>query len=133
MQSVTQGATTLAFIEDDVITFPSITSREYVSAENGVVVSTRVPLNLFNYSVGESITITGEIGMQLAGSGRKLRAVTEGVKVDDNEIASSFELEIALQQEMVYDDDDSINSANGVASRSLGMFGMAFAFAYTMW
>ena len=91
--------------------FPSITSREYVPIENGVVVATRVPMNLFNFAGGEYITITGEIDMKLAGSGRRLQSVS--ANNDESEIASLFQLEIALQQEMD-GDDEMINSANDV-------------------
>mmetsp|Transcript_27952 Transcript_27952/g.48296 ORF Transcript_27952/g.48296 Transcript_27952/m.48296 type:complete len:129 (-) Transcript_27952:237-623(-) len=123
-------------IEAVKVKVPSITSLEYVLEENGVIVSTRVPTNLFNYALGESITISGAMNMKLAdGSSRKLRAdiIVGGAKFDENKKAS-FELKVGLEDEMILEDETAVNSATGVASASkgVGMLVMIFASAYTM-
>jgi len=101
--TLTQGTTTLGIVEEGLVSFPSITAREYVPEENGVVISTRVPTNLFNFDVGETISVSGEVGMKLAGSGRRLHIdFYDANDVDEKE---SYELEVALQREMIYGED----------------------------
>lgn len=130
---ISQGATSLPVVENDTISFPSITSRQYVPAENGVAVSTRVPANLFDYSDGASISITGVIDMKLFGSGsgsrRRLRiSIVDDEKVG-GEIESPFELEVALQKGSVYveEEDHATSSATSIASRSLAALGVILA------
>ena len=68
------------------VEIPSITSREYVPGMNGVVVSTRVPSNLFSFGAGSSITIDGGVGMKFVDSGvfgRKLLATSNSAKKFD--------------------------------------------------
>jgi len=58
----------------DEVKTPSVTSREYIQAENGFVVSTRLPQNIFSFRAnGEPVTIRGSVELQFVGSGRKLR------------------------------------------------------------
>lgn len=128
---MSQGATSLSIIENSTVSYPSITSKEYVPAENGVVVSTRVPTNLFNYGAEEPISITGTTDVKLLGGDeRRLRAIA----THDDEIESSFELKVALQKEMVRGiEDSSTNSASPIASRGLAAFVVAFAFTSASW
>ncbi|KAL9186907.1 hypothetical protein ACHAXT_010627 [Thalassiosira profunda] len=132
-----QGATTLAVVKNDTIAFPSITSRAYVAAENGVSVSTRVPANLFDYSSGSSISISGVIDMKLAGgfsSRRRLKVSVGGDEDDGNDIESPYHLEVALQKATVYveEEDPTPNSANAVATAGLTIVGALLAVAQTM-
>ena len=136
IQTVTQDDETMTVIEDDKVVVASITSREYVPTSNVVVVSTRVPANLFTYAEGRSIVISGEVVMKLAdGNRRKLRTdiIVGDAEFDDNKKAP-FELMIGLQDEMFVEGESSVSSATGVASASkdVGMFVMVFASAYIM-
>ena len=135
-QNITQGDETMIVMESNNVKVPSITSIEYVPVKNGVLVSTFVPTNLFNYAVDEFITISGGMVMKLDdGSSRKLRADTTvgGAKFDENKKAA-FELKVGLQDEMVFEDGTAVNSATDVASASkdVGMLVVIFASAYTM-
>lgn len=132
--SATQGLSTLDVIENDAVSFPTITSRQYNANENGVMVSTWIPTNLFNFAAGEAISIAGVIEMKLAGSGRRLHDGTESTSGGgESEIASSFELEVALQtKEIVYDEDSSVNAATAISSKSIAILGMIFSLAITM-
>ena len=76
--------------------FPAFASMVYVPSKNGVVVSTRVPSNLFSYGADESITLTGVIIMKLAGSDHKLLAIASDTNLDKN---ASFQLKVNLAQE----------------------------------
>jgi len=121
---ITQGGTSLAVVENNTISFPSLTAREYNANENRVVVSTFIPSNLINYADGETLSISGEIEMQLVGSTRRLHTVDGDIDHDDDEIntqdiASNFELEISLQEKATYDEDSSNNSNNISISRGL--------------
>jgi len=130
---LTQGSTKLPVIENNVITVESITSRDYVPAENGVVVSMRVPVNMFVFGAGESISITGDIDMKLVGSGRRLQDDIDGIKVNDNGMTSSFELSVALQKSLVYNKEQLTSSAKvTVASNGLFMLGMMLAIAHML-
>ena len=123
----------MAVIGNHVVVFLSFTSREYVTSKSGVIVSTFMPTNLFDYNRPESVIgITGEIIMKLADSGRRLKADI-GAKFDATEEAS-FKVEVNLQREDVFGEENSMNSAASVA----GMKGfiapvMVLAWFYTMW
>ena len=123
----------MAVIGNHVVVFLSFTSREYVASKSGVVVSTFVPTNLFDYNRPESVIgITGEIIMKLADSGRRLKADI-GAKFDATEEAS-FKVEVNLQREDVFGEENSMNSAASVAS-SKGIIAPAMVLAWTnaMW
>ena len=126
----------MAVIENANVVFSSFTSMEYVSAKYGVVVSTRVPTNVFDYnSLGSVIGITGGLIMKLAGSGGSGRNLKTdiGAKLDTSEEAS-FEIEVTLQRELEFVGETSLNSAANVAS-SKGVIGpvMLLALANAMW
>ena len=120
-------------IDENRIQVPSITTRTYVPSINGVVVSTRVPSNIFDYSTGATINISGGLVMKFveAGGSRKLVA-TISAKSDENK--DSFKLEVVLQREMVSEEDVLFNSATFVATKVfVVLIGMVSALAYTMW
>ena len=120
-------------IDENRIQVPSITTRTYVPSINGVVVSTFVPSNIFDYSAGATIDISGCLVMKFveAGGSRKLVATTSA-KSDENK--DSFKLEVVLQREMVSEEDVLFNSATFVATKVfVVLIGMVSALAYTMW
>ena len=120
-------------IDENRIQVPSITTRTYVPSINGVVVSTRVPSNIFDYSTGATIDISGGLVMKFveAGGSRKLVATTSA-KSDENK--DSFKLEVVLQREMVSEEEVLFNSATFVATKVfVVLIGMVSALAYTMW
>ena len=124
----------MAVIEDDRVEFPSFTSREYVPAKNGVMVTTIVPTNVFDYNTpGSFIGIAGVLVMKLVdSSGRNLKTAI-GAKPDASDEAS-FEIEVTLQRELAFVGETSLNSAANVASRK-GVIGpvMLLAWANAMW
>ena len=128
MQSITQAVTTLGIIETNQVQFPSFTSREYVPGMNGVAVSTRVPSNLFSYGADEFITITGVIVMKLAGSDRKLLAVTSDANFDEK---APFQLKINLARESK-SAENTANSATVTSCEGFAVMGVIFSFVYTM-
>ena len=127
------GANDMSVIEDNVVMFPSFTSREYVTAKNGVVASTRVSPKLFDYnSPGSVIGITGGLVLQLVGSDRKLKAAI-GAKFDASEEVS-FEIEVNLQREMLFGGEASMTSATSATSNKGSIaLSMVLAWAYVMW
>ena len=137
-QYLTQGAVSLPVIESNTVSLPTITSRDYVPSENGVVVATRVPSNLFNYTEGNSIAVAGELEMKFAFTGRRLQANIDGSEIkrhpavlaeEEEELTSSFELQVALQTEMVYKEGDPTTSSSTKAIASSGMTVLAIAYS----
>ena len=131
IQNVIQNNQDMAVIKDQLVVLTSFTSVEYVSTQNGVVVSTRVPTNVFDYNI-PVIGISGGLVMKLAGIGRNLKTDI-GAKLDYNDEAS-FEIEVTLQEELAFVEETSLNSAANVAS-SKGVIGlgMLLAWANVMW
>jgi len=114
---------------------PSITSREYLPAENGFVVSTRLPMNKFSYGAnGGPVNIRGGAELQLVGSGRKLRAnnIFDGVapKVEEK---ARYEVEVSLLgDEATADGIVSSNAATLITASFLGyaaVVGLVYALA----
>jgi len=117
-------------IGDEVKT-PSVTSREYLQAENGFVVSTRLPANIFSFGAnGDPVTVRGSAILQLAGSGRKLRVGNlfdvDGLKDEEK---ARYEVKVNLLSDGT-DGDGTVasSSANSIEARfsffaaaSLGM------------
>ena len=133
MQTITQDPTVMDTIENDQILVPSITSRTYVVAMNGVIVSTRVPSNLFSFGEGSTITITGEVQMKLLGSTlnrRKLLAASDGAKKGDEK--SPYVIQVDLGRENISEEEIPINSAASVACKGIVMRGMVFILTYYM-
>jgi len=89
---IAQGDVTLNVIENDIIEFTAIASREYV--QDGVLVSTRVPFQFDYKSVGAFVKIRGGIVFKDRAAGAKLNTV-EAIE------EASFELDVHLQQEEI--------------------------------
>ena len=123
----------MAVIDNNVVVFPSFTSREYVTAMNGVVASTRVPTNMFDYNSPEAVIgITGGLVMKLVDSGRKLKADIGG-KFDVSEEAS-FEIQVSLQREIAFEEETAMNSDASIASgKGFIVSAMVLAWSYNMW
>lgn len=127
----------MTFVEDDDVAFPGFISREYVPSKYGVVVSTRVPTNLFDYnSLGSIITITGGVIMQLVESGRKLHSGFGGTtRILGNEKAS-YQLKVDLQDETVLKDEVSMttieDSCSVVDVKRFSVIGTVFGFSCSM-
>ena len=133
MQTITQDPSVMKTIENDEVLVTSITSRTYVVAMNGVIVSTRVPSNLFLFGAGSTITIAGEVQMKLLGSTfnrRKLLAASDGpMKVDEK---SPYVIQVDLGREMFSEEEVPINSAASIASKGIIIRGMVFVLTYYM-
>jgi len=134
--TITQGDEAMTVIANERVVVPSISSRDYFPNDNVVVVSTRVPVNLFTYAEGETITVSGDILMKLAdGNRRKLQTDIVGGGAKFGAIKKApFQLMIGLQDEMVLEGESYVSSATGVASASkdVGMLVMVFASTYIM-
>ena len=108
-----------------------VTSRTYVASQNGVVVSTRLPANIFSFGPGESIVITGGIELELAVGGIRSRRLAPGdasgarnVKVDK---MVSYQVKVNLG-DSISDEDHVVYSA--AAFNSVGLLSLALMFAH---
>ena len=113
---------------------PSITSREYVPGMNGVAVTTRVPANLFAFSAGESITITGGIELKLVKSvrERKLQLFDDPSAKELDERAS-YRIKVDLvSREMVIGDEVTSSSASLAMSTCFDLLVVIFVFTCTL-
>ena len=122
-------------IANNSIAVPSITSRTYTgSRKTKVWVSTRLPINTFDYQSDASIAVSGKIVMKFAdGSGRKLQ-VDVDTEVTGASQESDFELEVKLQgEELDREVDVLMNSGNTVATKAFSLLGVAFAFTFELW
>ena len=144
--SLTQDTTTLEVIANGIETFPELTTVEYNSTLNMVVVSTFVPSNVFTFAAGESISIGGDVEMQFITSGggvrrRNLRHlsvtvesavdVAEGDDAPPDEpqvMGSNYQLEVALLQEqgMSNGDDPSMHASSTEDSNAMMIAGSSF-------
>jgi hypothetical protein len=144
---VQQGDTDLSVIQNDQVDFPAITYREYVPGANGVAVSTRVPANIFNFALGQSIAVSGGIVVRLAGSDerRRLNVELQAVQgVGKAEEGSGRDLQASganagfrINVELAEDGDTvpvaTINAAVGVANGGFVVLGtMIFSYAFAM-
>jgi len=144
---VQQGDTDLSVIQNDQVDFPAITYREYVPSANGVAVSTRVPSNIFNFALGQSIAVSGGIVVRLAGSDerRRLNVELQAVQgVGKAEEGSERDLQASganagfrIDVELAEDGDTvpvaTINAAVGVANGGFVVLGtMIFSYAFAM-
>ena len=120
-------------IANNIIAVPAITSMAY-NGQTKVWVSTRVPINTFDYRSNASITVSGKVVMTLAdGSGRKLQADI-GREVADASQESAFELEVKLRsEEMDGEVYVLMNSGNVVPANTFVLLCMAFASAFALW
>ena len=81
----------MAVIEDNGVVSPSFTSREYVSAKNGVVVTTQVPSNnVFDYNSPEAV-------LGISGGLLVKKCVGANCANFDPSEEASFAIEVSLQ------------------------------------
>ena len=131
LQDISQnGRTPFAVINANGIVAPSITDIAYDNG-GGVSVRTRVPVNLFDFLSGNSVTVSGAILTKLVNSGRKLEAVI-GATADANEEAS-FELNVNLKRDMTVDEEVMMKSEASVVITGFVMIGVVFASAMVIW
>ena len=91
-QNVKQDNTTFLVIQNNGVTSPSFSLREYIPAARMAKVSTRPQLDIITFSNTGKIYIEGRIVMKLADRpGRKLQADNTDSIADGNE-AASFDL-----------------------------------------
>ena len=106
----------------------------YESNENGIVVSTRVPINQFNYTVGQSIDIFGIVDMKLANSLRRLQA---GIATNVDEIEEvSINLKVDLQDDSFLKNEAVVGNSALVAGNMdsfTKLLIMVFVSVYSMW
>jgi len=106
------------------IQIPSITSSAYTT--DGVIVGTRIPINLFDFVDGAFLAISGAVTIKLAdGSSRRLNVDLSSIvrNLQDETNEASFTVDVALQTA----EESSIqglmsNSAAGVAATALKGF-----------
>lgn len=122
------GRAPLAVINANGVIVPSITSLDYYNG--GVAVRTRVPINLFDFLSGNSLTVSGAILTKLVNSGRKLQADI-GATADANEEAS-FELNVNVKRGIV-DEEVMMKSAASVVITGFVMIGVVVASAMVVW
>ena len=91
---------------------------------------TRVPINLFDFLPGNSLTVSGAILTKLVNSGRKLQADI-GATADANEEAS-FELNVNVKRGIV-DEEVMMKSAASVVITGFVMIGVVVASAMVVW
>ena len=118
---------------DGKVEYSSITSRTY-DGKTKVWVSTRIPINSFDYETGEaSIAVSGKVVLKLTdGSGRKLQA-NVGSDVTGANQQSGFELQVKLQAEETAEIDAYVSSGNSLTVRALVSLGAIFATACRLW
>ena len=122
----------------DKVQVPSITSREYVVAMNGVAVSTRLPSNIFSFISGKSIAVNGEIILKLAENarGRNLQLSNSPPKPfsEDQDEKASYQIRVNLApSEMIIGDmANGIDSTSFDKSMQMASIGMVFVSLYTM-
>ena len=102
-----------------------------MASQNGVVVSTRLPANIFSFGPGESIVITGGIELELAVGGIRHRRLASGaasvarnVKVDK---MVSYEVKVNLGG-VITDEDHVVYSA--AAFNRVGLLSLVVAFVH---
>ena len=135
-QGATKNMTIIAAKQNQ---FSSIASLEPVDIVNGtgagIVVSTRVPTNIFDFESSLILEITGEVVIKLTGDSNHhtLRADV-GASLDTNK-KTAFSLQVVLMQGFVSEEGPMSSDASvSVASKGfVAALGMIFSLAYAMW
>ena len=125
-QTAIQDDADLVIVRERLPFLNSLTS--IISISNGVMVTTRLPSNSFQFADGNSVTIQGQVEMELAdGSTRKLRVLAEtGIEGDEE---APYELEIDLQEGDAV--ADGVFSMGSPATAAIAL-DKAFAFAVAL-
>ncbi len=94
-----------------------------------------VPSNLFEFTAGKSIAISGVVNMRLVGSNRKLRALVGDAapNVDGNE-AAAYKIEVNLKDTAELDPKDEAPTSNSGTTQAseLAILGMLVLASYVM-
>lgn len=99
IQVLSQDSDTQDVVQNGVAVSPSFTSIEYVDPQKAVV-STIVPRNVFRFTPGSSIDVTGLVKTNLVGGGgrRKLKADTAAGKKSSERVVA-FETKVSLRDD----------------------------------
>lgn len=83
-----------------------------------VVVSSRLPVNFFNFADNEQITVSGVIDMKLVGQERRLRSLIDdvGAAASGNNAEASFKVQVELKGGS--DAKDALGSSSAFMARS---------------
>jgi len=137
LQVLTQDSASFDVIGSNQVLDPRISSREYIPGMNGVAVASRVPLNVFEFTSGQKISVNGRIEMKLVESGvfdRRLLADNGSKKLDEK---ASFEVSVTLApSDMISDKGVFASSAYSnkkLESASVTLVGIMFIFFHMMW
>lgn len=121
----------LNVIREDEIEIPRITSREYLPAKNGAVISTLLPTNMFSFDANEApLMISGSVELELANSRRKLKVhnLFDVAKVEEK---VKYEVQVNLLSDKK--DADGTNTAMVTTASMVGGYaaiaGLVFALA----
>eukprot|EP00584_Thalassiosira_punctigera_P024712 CAMPEP_0172554436 /NCGR_PEP_ID=MMETSP1067-20121228/54526_1 /TAXON_ID=265564 ORGANISM="Thalassiosira punctigera, Strain Tpunct2005C2" /NCGR_SAMPLE_ID=MMETSP1067 /ASSEMBLY_ACC=CAM_ASM_000444 /LENGTH=782 /DNA_ID=CAMNT_0013342805 /DNA_START=118 /DNA_END=2466 /DNA_ORIENTATION=+ len=127
------GIDDFTVITDSIIALPALTEETIVSPIKQVVM-TRLPSNIIDFALGNTIAIEGMVVMQLAGSnGRMLQVDTiTGGGGGPEVAAASFDINVALQPDTTLDEASILNSAASFASKTCAAFG-AFILVSAVW
>lgn len=135
LQNINQAdQASLDVIKNTNVEFTSLTSVQYATNQDGIVVSTRVPSNMFSFGNGNAITVTGVVHVQLAGgSRRKLQiGLARGDVVDED---AHFQVTVKLggkQQFLSQEIKEISASGTAVGNKLAVMFGMVFGLTLSM-
>jgi len=104
------------------------------SVTQGIIVKTRVPINEFVFARDKNITVSGVVGLELVGSGRRLRAlVGEGdaaVAESEESEEAGYTVTVNLQGEDSIDVGQApIGSSDGYAAMGMHLGAVASALA----
>ena len=126
--------------------FDAFTSHSYAVDGSKAIVTTRVPVNMFDFeAVDASIEVSGALTLKLAdgtrrrlSAGQLVRALQAAPADTGNE--ADFDLNIELQPEMDSGVEDlegegaaMMNSSKAIAGKGVAVFGMILASAYALW
>lgn len=133
---IKQGSAELSVVDDSEVKISSITEMTYVESENGVVVATFVPTNIFNYTTGASINITGGIDMELVNSSRRLLTDTpDGDVLNANRNGQEFKLQVDLEEQVIVLEGEGawMDSSGTFLNKASALLGMTLLVAYGFW
>ena len=100
------------------IALPSITSREYVPAERGWLVSSRVPANIITFAAGRTLEVSGSVRMGLAGAAARRLQQVPAAGSDDPEEEAFFDVEVDLVGEEAVDGVAAFSPGASVKAKS---------------
>jgi len=124
--------------------FVAFTSHSYAVDGSKAIVTTRVPVNMFDFeAVDARIEVSGALTLRLAdgtrrrlSAGQLVRALQAAPADTGNE--ADFDLIIKLEPEMESGVEEGegaamMNSSKASAGKGVAIFGMILASAYALW